>query len=56
MKVTLLKIKSIRGELTEAGTIVDVGDLVGQALIDHGDAEIFVDKPKKKKVADDKDS
>ena len=30
MKVKLLKDKSIRGELTEAGTTVDVGDLVGK--------------------------
>jgi hypothetical protein len=52
VKVTLLKDKSIKGLLTEAGTIVDVGDLVGQSLIDNGDAEIVVAKPKKKKATD----
>lgn len=52
MKVKLLKDKSIRGLLTEAETIVDVGDLVGQSLIDNGDAEIVVAKPKKKQAID----
>lgn len=50
MKVKLLKDKSIRGELTEAGTTVDVGDLVGKKLIVNGDAEAVIAKPKKKAV------
>lgn len=53
MKLTLLKDKSIRGQLTKAGTVVVVGDLVGQWLIDNGDAEIAVAKPKKKAATKD---
>lgn len=50
MKIKLLKDKSIRGELTEAGTVVVIGDLVGQELIVNGDAEAVIAKPKQKAV------
>ncbi len=52
MQIILKKAKSIRGMLQKAGTIVDVGDLTGQALIDSGDADSVAAKPKKKKATD----
>lgn len=52
MKITLKVEKSIRGQLTEAGTTVDVGDLVAQSLIDNDEAVKFVSKPKKTKAED----
>lgn len=52
MQIKLKKAKSIRGVLEKAGTIVDVGDLTGQALIDSGDAESVAAKPKKKKASE----
>jgi len=52
VKITLKVEKSIRGQLTEAGTTVDVGDLVAQSLIDSGAAVKFGSKPKKTKVED----
>ena len=47
---TLKVEKSIRGQMTEAGTTVDVGDLVAQSLIDSGAAVKFGSKPKKTKA------
>ena len=47
MKITLKIDKFIRGILTDADTTVDVGDLVGQSLIDDGSATKFSAKPKK---------
>jgi len=52
VQIKLKKAKSIRGVLEKAGTIVDVGDLTGQALIDSGDAESVAAKPKKKKASE----
>jgi len=57
VKITLKVEKSIRGQMTEAGTTVDVGDLVAQSLIDSGAAVKFeevktVKKIKKPKVED----
>lgn len=48
MKIKLLTDKSIAGEQTVAGTIVIVGNLVGKDLIDKGDAEAVIARPKKK--------
>ena len=53
MKITLKIDKFIRGILTDAGTTVDVGDLVGQSLIDDGSATKFSVKPKKTNKAED---
>lgn len=49
MKIKLLKDKSIRGNLTIAGSTVDVSDLVAIDLIDNGDAEISEKEGKAKK-------
>lgn len=51
MKIKLKNPKSIRGVLEKAGTIVEVGDLVGQSLIDSGDAEKSTPKTKKQDAA-----
>tara|TARA_R110002153_G_scaffold100761_2_gene236784 strand:- start:3263 stop:3451 length:189 start_codon:yes stop_codon:yes gene_type:complete len=62
MKIKLLKDKSIRGNITIAGSTVDVSDLVAVDLIDNGDAEISemegraektISKPKKTNKAVD---
>ena len=53
MKIKLKIDKFIRGILTEAGTTVDVGDLVGQSLIDEGAATKFSAKAKKTNKAED---
>jgi len=62
MKIKLLKDKSIRGNITIAGSTVDVSDLVAVDLIDNGDAESAIDdgwatkfsaKPKKTNKAED---
>jgi hypothetical protein len=41
MEVRLLVDKSIRGEPAFAGDVVEVGELVGQWLIDEGFAEFI---------------
>jgi len=53
VKITLKTDKFIRGILTDAGTTVDVGDLVGQSLIDNGSATKFSAKPKKTSKSED---
>jgi len=53
VKITLKINKFIRGILTEAGTTVNVGDLVGQSLIDNGSATKFSAKPKKTSKSED---
>jgi len=52
MKIKLVKEKSIKGCIEEAGSIVEVGDLVAQSLIDNGDAEELTPKTKKQKAKD----
>tara|TARA_R110000772_G_scaffold177793_1_gene289266 strand:+ start:240 stop:413 length:174 start_codon:yes stop_codon:yes gene_type:complete len=53
LKITLKRDKSIRGSWEKKGTIVEVGDLVAQVLIDNGDAIKFREEeitPKIKKT------
>jgi len=51
VKIKLLNDKSIRGNLTKAGSTVDVGDLVAIVLIEDGDAEISDKEGKAAKTA-----